>query len=271
MSDVPKITHQIWMQGWDVLPSKFHGNVKRLHDLNPNYTHMKWDEEGLRLECRKYGEECLRKFDSFQYMISKVDFGRYVLLYHYGGFSVDTDMKPLQPLDKVGEFTEKNDFLISSSAYPFQTMVNNGIIICRPHHPILKDIIDTIIQDKTRENEYILKEMYVHNSTGPLFIARHLEKYKDKIFILENKYFEPCLSVDPYCKVQKDSVMDHQHEMSWFTKSGKAILDFLSYIGFFFLYYFFYIVAFAFIVYLAFTKGAFKKLNFRAIAERVKS
>lgn len=269
MGEIPKITHQIWMQGWDVLPPKFNDNVKALHELNPNYTHMKWDEEGLRLECRKYGDECLKKFDSFQYMISKVDFGRYVLLYHYGGFSVDTDMKPLQGLDKVGEYTGKSDFLISSSAYPFQTMVNNGIIICRPHHPILKEIIDTIIQDKTRENEYILREMYVHNSTGPLFIARQLEKYKDKILVLDNKYFEPCLSVDPYCKVGKESVMDHQHEMSWFTKSGKAILDFISLIGFFFLYYFVYIVILVFIVYILFKNSQLKKLNFGKVLGKV--
>lgn len=41
---IPKITHQIWLQGWKSLPPKFKGNVESLRTLNPGYTHMVWDE-----------------------------------------------------------------------------------------------------------------------------------------------------------------------------------------------------------------------------------
>jgi hypothetical protein len=133
----------------------------------------------------------------------------------------------------------------------------------------LKEGFWSRVRGNLHGHEYILREMYVHNSTGPLFIARQLEKYKDKILVLDNKYFEPCLSVDPYCKVGKESVMDHQHEMSWFTKSGKAILDFVSLIGFFFLYYFVYIAIFIAIVYFFFSSGQIKKLNFGKLLGRV--
>ena len=266
---IPRITHQIWMQGWDELPAKFHGNVRALRELNPNYTHMTWDEKSLRLECRKYGGNCLAKFDSFKRMISKVDLGRYIILYHYGGFSIDTDMKPLQPLDKTPVFDGKGDMYISASAYPFQHMVNNGILICRPYHPFLKDIIDTILADTTREEDYALQEMYVHNTTGPLFVGKRLDKYKNQVEILDNQYFEPCLSTDPYCKAGKESIMDHQHEMSWFSKAGKAVLDFASLILFTVLYYFSYILVAIIIVYGLYhlQKGTIKKLNFSALGK----
>ena len=67
---IPKITHQIWMQGWKNLPEKFQENVEILHEMNPGYTHMKWDEESLRIECSKFGADCLKKFDSFELFIN---------------------------------------------------------------------------------------------------------------------------------------------------------------------------------------------------------
>ena len=74
------------MQGWDKLPVKFNDNVSRLHSMNPEYKHMQWDEKSLRSECVKISKECAAKYDSFEHMISRVDFGRYVVLYTYGVF-----------------------------------------------------------------------------------------------------------------------------------------------------------------------------------------
>ena len=239
----PKITHQIWMQGWNKLPEKFHSNVDTLHELNPNYQHLQWNEQSLRKECQMYSSECLRKFDSFKHMISKVDFGRYVVLYTYGGISIDTDMKPLKPLDSLSELESlQKDFIISSSAIPITPMVNNGIIICKPKCHILKEIIDTICKDTKTEKDFLCKEIFIHKTTGPLFIANIIEKYKDDVQVLDNKYFEPCLSADPYCSIKKESILDHQHELSWFTGIGKSLLKIFCAFFFFVLYYFIYII-----------------------------
>ena len=60
---------------------------------------MVWDETSLRDECRKLFPAVLAKFDSLPYLVQKVDFGRLVILYAYGGITVDTDMKSLNAID----------------------------------------------------------------------------------------------------------------------------------------------------------------------------
>lgn len=240
---IPKITHQIWFQGWDKLPEKFHGNVSLLRELNPNYEHKTWDEHSLRAECRIYSEACAQKFDSLEHMIMKIDLGRYVVLHNYGGISVDTDMKPLKPLDTLPFMDNPpKGFMISKSAMPLIDYVNNGILICKPYHPIMRNIIDHIVTDPHKDENYISKEFYIHNTTGPVFMDRIIRKFKGDIHVIDNHYFEPCLSTDPYCKVSPLTILDHQHELSWFSPIIKYLVKVVSYIVFFIYHYFFIIV-----------------------------
>ena len=44
---------------------KYKGNNEKLRNLNQNWEHMTWDEEGLRAECAKFSPEALAKFESF--------------------------------------------------------------------------------------------------------------------------------------------------------------------------------------------------------------
>ena len=115
MTEIPKITHQIWFQGWDQLPEKYHGYMESLAILNQNWEHMKWDEGSLRAECEKLGPETLEKFDGFDNMIQKVDFGRYVVLHNYGGVSVDCDAECLRPLEKIPGL-DRYDLILSKNS-----------------------------------------------------------------------------------------------------------------------------------------------------------
>jgi mannosyltransferase OCH1-like enzyme len=80
---IPKITHQIWFQGWENLPEKYAKNVESLRILNKNWEHKTWDEQSLRAECEKFSPEALAKFDGFTRMMAKLVFGRYIVLYNY--------------------------------------------------------------------------------------------------------------------------------------------------------------------------------------------
>jgi hypothetical protein len=101
MVEIPKVTHQIWFQGWDQLPEKYREDTEKLSILNQNWEHKKWDEGSLRAECEKFSPEALSKFDEFDKMIQKIDFGRYIVLHNYGGVSVDCDAECLRPLEKI--------------------------------------------------------------------------------------------------------------------------------------------------------------------------
>lgn len=227
----PKVTHQIWMQGWDKLPEKFHENVQRLHELNPEFEHKQWTDATLREECATLGPEYLAKYDSFTILMSRVDFGRYVILYKYGGISVDTDMESLRPLrDTPG--LDTYDCMISASAvFPkFCNLVNSALIICTQHHPVMKHIIDTIATDTSVPSNYPLQELYVTSTTGPVFMSSIIYRFPDKIHLLDNKYFEPCFSGDMFCSNMDDSIMNHRHELSWMNPTTKYIVKHLPYI-----------------------------------------
>lgn len=227
---IPKITHQIWIQGFENIPEKFKKNINALHELNADYKHKQWDEDSLRKECSNYSKECLERFDSFDTMIMKVDFGRYVVLYNYGGVSVDTDMVQIRSIGNTpGIDTES--FIISRQAFPlgFIGYLNNAIIFSTPKNEILKTIIDTIINDTRKCSDFTLKEVCVDWITGPTFITKILNTMNKPFMILDNKYYEPCVSLDIMCKIDKDAIMDHKHESSW-------VSSYLIYLGIIFIF-----------------------------------
>jgi mannosyltransferase OCH1-like enzyme len=216
------------MQGWENLPTKFRPNVQSLHELNPTFEHLQWDEEGLRRECAKISPAVLKKFNSFQTMLQKVDLGRYVVLYNYGGVSVDTDMKSLKPIMATPNVRD-HDFIVSSAAFPIGLAgwVNNALIMCRSQHPILHELIMSIAEDRRAAADFATKELLTSATTGPGKFNTILATHRSEIFVLDNAYFEPCFSVDPLCAPGPQSIMDHQHELSWFSDLTKWLCQIL--------------------------------------------
>ena len=232
---IPKITHQIWMQGWENLPEKFQENVAGLHETNPGYSHMKWDDQSLKEQCAKFSKECAEKYDSFEHLHSKVDFGRYVVLYNYGGISIDTDMVALSPIDNTPDLDD-GDFFISEITYPGNLigLKNNAVIICKPQNSVLKDGITRIIEDKRASKDFKMKEEYINETTGPGFMSKLVSEHKDKVKVLSYKYYEPCSPKDPYCEIPETAIMDHQHELSW----TSSVYQFFIWLMYFILHYF---------------------------------
>lgn len=231
MRSIPYITHQIWFQGWNELPPKFEENVVSLRSLNRHYEHKTWDEASLLNECALLGPEYVAKFQSFPHMMQKIDFGRYIVLYNHGGISVDTDMKSLAPIDTTPHI-EEADFLVSYAAFPMNILgqTNNALFIVKEQHPIMKQIIDGILANNMKEEECMNKEMFTNETTGPKYIHSILEQNKDSIQFLDHTFYEPCFSVDPYCKPASYSIMDHKHELSWINNLWKYIFRVIFYI-----------------------------------------
>jgi len=228
MGEIPRITHQIWLQGWDKLPEKFHTNVRLLKEKNPEYRHMQWDEASLRAECEKISPEVAAKYDSFPYLIQKVDLGRIAVLHNYGGISVDTDMKPLNSINSTPHL-DTAECMISKGAFPLNLIghTNNAVIISIPQHPFLQDVINTTVESSVQEKDYTTKELYIDATTGPRFFETVIDRHREEIVFLDNKFYEPCFSVDPVCRPKVDSIMLHQHEMSWVSPFIKTLFHIL--------------------------------------------
>lgn len=215
---IPNTTHQIWFQGWDRLPEKYHADTERLSILNPNWEHKKWDEKSLRVECEKFSPEALAKFDEFTNMIQKIDFGRYVVLYNYGGISIDCDVECLRPLDKIPGL-DKYDVIIGKN---FLTklenkvasfglskdlvIINNATLCCANEHPIMKHLIEFLIKNESWNEDPLLDTQL---KTGPLILSIFFNKYLDEVLVLDSDIFEP------FGNVNKRTVLNHKYDQSW--------------------------------------------------------
>jgi mannosyltransferase OCH1-like enzyme len=218
MGQIPKATHQIWFQGWDQLPEKYIKNVESLRILNQNWEHQTWDEGSLRAECEKFSPEAAAKFDGFSRMMAKLVFGRYVVLYNYGGVSIDCDAECLRPLDKIPGINTEN-FIISKS--PFGgwedrlalrgmskdlIMFNCATIACTKEHPLMKRFIDFLIKNESSDPDPQFEEQI---QTGPLVTSIFFNNFIDDISILE------CEIIEPAGSITKRTVLNHKYELSW--------------------------------------------------------
>jgi len=216
------------MQGWDQLPQKFHKNVERLRFLNPKWEHKTWDEGQLRKACEEYGPECLARYDSYEVMMQRIDFGRYVVLYLYGGVTVDCDMIALKPLDEVPDIDraplitcKANDSVVETSFVTCghikndEWFINSAFICAEPKNPDIKRLVETCINDKTRQEDYWSKAYFVSSTTSPIRISTVLKDANMTILytdVIESEYVTP------------KSIFIHDHQFSWTDRTSAAFI-----------------------------------------------
>lgn len=212
------VIHQIWMQGWDKLPEKYVANVKSVIDLNPNWQHIKWDESMIRKVVALLGDAALAKYDSFTILHQKIDYGRYAILYTYGGVSVDIDAVALKGFDAT-PCLSTSDFIVSENSSG--KFINNATIFLSAKNPLmlaLMDSIDPICKKYQSDFSCVLQ------STGPFAFTRFV-KDNPGITVLDHKYFEPCSGSDSNCVVGPDAILDHRHEKSWMNPLFKVVSE----------------------------------------------
>lgn len=215
---IPHITHQIWFQGWPELPYKYRNHIEKLETFNPNWEHMKWDADSLRSECEKFSPEALVKFDGFEKMIQKVDFGRYVVLHNYGGVSVDCDAECLRSFDKIPG-VDRYDLILSKNplnmienkvtTYGLSkdlVIINNATLCCSKEHPIMKHFIEFLIENESWNDDVMLDTQI---KTGPLILSIFFNKYLDDILVLDSDVFEP------WGNINRRTILNHEYDQSW--------------------------------------------------------
>lgn len=238
-SSVPKIIHQIWMQGYDKIPKKFHANVEKNKMLNPDFTYMFWDETKI-LKLLK-DPMLLDTYDNFDYMLQKVDFARYLILYYYGGITIDMDAYCIKPLsDMLNNMTEPYDIAISKSNLNFlESYVlcyrgeyySNANIIAKTRCHFLKAMINQIVIDSKTLSKPYTQISAITNSTGPAFFTNFIYDYNDNvispnksiILLLDYHIVEPCKA--GICDINDDTYIVHKHELSWINTPVKYIMN----------------------------------------------
>jgi hypothetical protein len=138
-------------------------------------------------------------------------------------------MKPLRPILNTPGLDE-HPFIISGAAFPNNLLglVNNAVFIVTAQNLLMHKMIDAVTELTFDEDSFPTRDAFVQVTTGPAFISLFVVKHSDQIHRIDHRYYEPCISLDPYCTVKQESIMDHQHEMSWWSPRMKSFMRIIS-------------------------------------------
>ena len=212
---IPKRIIQVWKTWSSKNPSMFTEYINSIKSLNPEYDYMFFKDEDIDNFLQKNYPEYYNTYLKLPLNIQKVDFFRYVAIYHYGGFYFDLDMKGLLPLDNLLQY---------ECVFPIDEIINNNMckndnrfttfcdskqmfllgqygFAAKPKHEFIKQIIDNIHYNMLNivkmYNSYISEknyENYVYSTTGPDYVTNQYIKYANKsnikiLKIKQRQYF----------------------------------------------------------------------------------
>jgi len=246
---IPKIIHQIWIQGENNIPEKFIGNLNKIREMHKDWEYKLWDEIKI-LQLLQNNKKLIDMYYKFDYLHQKVDYAKLIILYAYGGVCIDMDAYTIKPLDDLVEEYGDFDFIISNlkdlgfignlnTCGKTTKCVNNGNFFGKPNAHIVKHIIE-----KVNNNCYPfdIKMSCIQKTTGPRFFNHVISEYlknkniknKSSVKFLDYKLLEPCLM--DFCDISDDTYIVHKHAGTWvsefFKKIGRLYLSFPNFINF---------------------------------------
>ncbi len=235
---IPKIIHQIWIQGEEDIPEHLVVNQNRIKELHSDWEYILWDEISILQLLKNTNKEWFTTYYKFDYLHQKVDYVRLIILYVYGGIYIDMDAYTIKKLDSLFDKFSEYDFIVSyakeknfitnfAMCKKMSKCLNNGIIISKPNIDILSYLIYNV---SYKCYSLDIKEHCILHTTGPEFFDKYILKYintnekgnKSKILMLDSDYLEPC-ALD-ICDVTDNTYIKHEQTMTWFNSYAKEFL-----------------------------------------------
>ena len=190
---IPKIIIQTWKT--KEIPIKYQGLVDSIKFNNRSYEYKFFTDSDIEEFLKNNYPEYYKTYQNLPILIQKIDFFRYIAVYHYGGFYFDLDMTGLYPLDEllnhdcifpIDEIIQPN----MCKAKRFKNFCDNNMFYllgqyafaASPKHPFIKLLIDTIHGNlhKYIRNYVPNSEDYVYLTTGPDFVTNLYMNYANK-------------------------------------------------------------------------------------------
>jgi hypothetical protein len=103
---IPKIIHNIWIQGYEHLPNENKVTYANIKKMNPEWEFMIWDDEMIKKKLRKYPSIYniyvkTSKYTENDNNIIKSDIARYIIMKEYGGLYFDIDFNCNSSFDEL--------------------------------------------------------------------------------------------------------------------------------------------------------------------------
>jgi len=158
---IPKIIHNIWLQGYDKLSKKNKQNYNNNKKFNPEWTFIFWDEPMIIKLLKEYPNvyNVYKNVENLSYIFKiniyalKSDISRCIILKKYGGLYFDIDFECISSFNTL--FNKSNTIYTISSEiflltfYPFSKPKYCGCFMAlEKDHPIWNDVIDIILNAK---------------------------------------------------------------------------------------------------------------------------
>lgn len=214
---IPRRIIQIWKTFTKPYPKKFAKLQDKLRAHNPDYEYIFFKDNEVDNFLQTHYPEYYKTFIKLPIYIQKMDFFRYVTMYHFGGFYFDLDIESLEPLSAAllqqhnifpvdNYFQNKFRDLNRQWVNYKNTQINLGqyAFACETGSEFIKTIVDAIhtnvdkfIDDYNTNVVVNISnyENYVYFTTGPDLVTLMFNIFdrKDQVFILESnrQYFGP--------------------------------------------------------------------------------
>lgn len=193
MSKIPKTILQTWKthnvpEDW----KPFQDSWKRWH---PDWTYRLVTDVDNREFLVKHYPWLVDVYDRLPYPINRVDFIRYVYLYHEGGCYADLDMEALKSLNELLVKHPHDEIML---AYDSMHHLECAFMLSVPRHPLWLDVISSIAQALDRP-DWILdtwywtnQSFYILGLTGPVRLEKVIQSrgYKG-VHIFPTEAFYP--------------------------------------------------------------------------------
>jgi hypothetical protein len=218
-TNFPKIIHQIWLKGKDHIPDKYINNINSIkeHHIDNGWQYILWDETMI-LNLIKNNKDYINTYYKFDNILQKIDFAMYIILLNFGGVYLNVTAYCVKPLNDLLNEYKTYDLIVSElNLNIFESLwccsnslcVNDEIIIAKPNTPILKNIIDHIINYK--HSILMPDHLYILNKTGSNMFTDKCKEHRNNVKILDHKYFEPCIYND--CELSPNTHIINKHNV----------------------------------------------------------
>jgi inositol phosphorylceramide mannosyltransferase catalytic subunit len=207
---IPKIIIQTWKD--NNIPDKYIKDIDSIKKYNPEYKYLFFTDKDIENFLKvNYPNNYYIIYLKLPLIIQKIDFFRYVAIYHFGGIYLDLDITCLGSFDEILKYdavfpVDHNFDELMCNKYRFKDFCNKGQMFMLgqyafaaiPKNNFIKLLIDVI---EKNINEYInlypiwgKTLQYTYSTTGPDFVTNIYIDYnkKEDIHILhydKDQYF----------------------------------------------------------------------------------
>ena len=194
---IPRVIHQIWMQGKTVIPEKYADARKSWAVQNPELLIKVWDEVDLQFLIK--GTHWVDVINMCEKMIQRADVYRCAILEYHGGIYVDMDMHSLKPIEPLLQDLDalEQDLALGYTSFkntPVHSALacNNAWISSKANSKVWKEIVypELLKRLHTRTLFDFLSPLWsTLRSAGPTAWTFFATKYPQHVHALPMEFF----------------------------------------------------------------------------------